>query len=204
MRNDRQTDESLRCLYCGHLQQGQNETEKPKSTSQPTDSNKKEDTKGGSYDSEKPDIAKIASYVAIGVGALLFAPCAIAAAAGFGAGGIVAGSVAAATQSSIGSVAAGSAFATLQSLGATGSLVTGMYGGGAVMAAGAAGAAGKQQQSNEEKEASKNNGSTTTEDATDDREDEKDETAGSSDEPPDETLASLVCPYCGRSLKKSN
>jgi hypothetical protein len=59
--------------------------------------------------------------------------------AGFGAGGVAAGSFVAVWQSSIGSVGAGSLFATLQSLGATGTLLTGAYGGAAVAGTGAVG-----------------------------------------------------------------
>ncbi|KAH9365957.1 hypothetical protein HPB48_001690 [Haemaphysalis longicornis] len=57
--------------------------------------------------------------LAVGVGAVVAAPIALAA-AGFGTGGVVAGSLAAVIQSSIGNVVAGSAFAALQSWGAVG------------------------------------------------------------------------------------
>ena len=110
----------------------------------------------------------------MGVGAAVAIPCAAATLAGFGAAGIVGGSIAAATQASIGNVVAGSAFATLQSLGATGTLVSGIYGGGTVLAAGVASAAvsGGQTSSCE-------------------MEDDPDES---------EESMPLVCPCCGHPL----
>ena len=72
-------------------------------------------------------------------GGLMAVPCIGAALFGFGAAGIVGGSFAAGVQSGIGNVAAGSAFATLQSLGATGTFVTGASYGGAAAGAGAVG-----------------------------------------------------------------
>ncbi|XP_077526211.1 uncharacterized protein LOC144138032 isoform X2 [Haemaphysalis longicornis] len=56
---------------------------------------------------------------ALGVGAVVAAPLALAA-VGFGSGGVVGGSLAAMAQSAIGNVAAGSTFAVLQSCGAAG------------------------------------------------------------------------------------
>lgn len=78
-------------------------------------------------------------HVAMGCGAATAVVCAAPMLVGFGTGGIVAGSLAAAWQATIGNVAAGSAFATLQSLGATGTLATGAYGGAGVLGLGALG-----------------------------------------------------------------
>ena len=75
----------------------------------------------------------------MGCGAATAAVCAAPMLVGFGTGGIAAGSLAAAWQATIGNVAAGSAFATLQSLGATGTLATGAYGGAGVLGLGALG-----------------------------------------------------------------
>jgi hypothetical protein len=69
-------------------------------------------------------------------GAAVAVPCAALSLAGYGAAGIVGGSWAAAKMSAIGNVAAGSLYATMQSAGATGLFVKGMYAGGAATAAG--------------------------------------------------------------------
>lgn len=77
-----------------------------------------------------------AGWIMAGAGATVGLVAAVPVVMGFGSAGIVGGSVAAGIQSGIGNVAAGSMFATLQSLGATGTLMTGVYGGGAATAAG--------------------------------------------------------------------
>ncbi|KAL3938824.1 MAG: hypothetical protein SGBAC_006348 [Bacillariaceae sp.] len=77
-----------------------------------------------------------ASTILKGVGAVIAVPCAVASLAGFGVGGVVGGSLAAVWQASVGNVAAGSGFATLQSLGATGGLYSGMAYGGTAFGAG--------------------------------------------------------------------
>lgn len=69
-------------------------------------------------------------------GAAVALPCVAATAVGFGSAGIVGGSLAAAMQSAIGNVAAGSSFALLQSLGATGTFISGATAGGSAIAVG--------------------------------------------------------------------
>jgi hypothetical protein len=104
------------------------------------------ETNGGTPDGEPPHANKEGWFspknpyhVAMAGGAAVTVLCAAPVLAGFGTGGIVAGSLAALWQSSIGSVAAGSSFAALQSLGATGTLLTGAYGGAGIVGTGAVG-----------------------------------------------------------------
>jgi hypothetical protein len=121
-------------------------------------------------------------------GGVVAVVCAVPILAGFGTAGIGAGSVAALWQSAIGNVAAGSLFASLQSLGATGTFVTGASSGLGVAGA----AAGLRTLTRDDNKASQKN---TTNSASQGQEDQD---KNHEDEGENKVSDEVVCIRCGR------